>query len=49
MTPFRIEVGDDVLRDLRDRLHRTRWPEPETVGDWSQGVPLDYVRDLCRY
>ena len=27
----------------------TRWPERETVNDWSQGVPLDYLQDLCRY
>ncbi|HYN93760.1 MAG TPA: epoxide hydrolase [Pilimelia sp.] len=49
ITPFRIDVGEDALRDLRERLRRTRWPEPETVPDWSQGVPLAYVRDLCRY
>ena len=47
--PFRFEVGDDALDDLRDRLDRTRWPEAETVDDWSQGVPLDYLRELCRY
>ena len=45
---FRIDVPDPALQDLRDRLHRTRWPEPETVDDWSQGVRLDYLRDLCR-
>ena len=45
---FRIDVPDSTLQDLRDRLRRTRWPEPETVDDWSQGVPLDYLRDLCR-
>jgi epoxide hydrolase len=47
--PFRIEVPARELSDLRDRLHRTRWPEPEPVGDWSQGVPLAYLRDLCAY
>ena len=46
---FRIEVPDDVLRDLRERLERTRWPERETVGDWSQGVPLAYLQELCAY
>jgi pimeloyl-ACP methyl ester carboxylesterase len=49
LTPFRIEVPDEQLGDLRERLHRTRWPEAETVTDWSQGVPLDYLRDLCAY
>jgi pimeloyl-ACP methyl ester carboxylesterase len=49
ITPFRIEVPDEALADLRDRLRRTRWPEPETVDDWSQGIPLTYVQELCRY
>ncbi len=47
--PFRVEVPEGDLRDLRERLARTRWPEPATVGDWSQGVPLDYVKALCRH
>jgi epoxide hydrolase len=47
LTPFRIEVPDEQLGDLRERLHRTRWPERETVTDWSQGVPLAYLRELC--
>jgi pimeloyl-ACP methyl ester carboxylesterase len=49
LTPFRVEVADEDLRDLRERLRRTRWPEAETVGDWSQGVPLDYLQELCAY
>jgi pimeloyl-ACP methyl ester carboxylesterase len=49
VTPFRVEVPEADLGDLRARLRRTRWPEAETVDDWSQGVPLGYVRELCRY
>jgi pimeloyl-ACP methyl ester carboxylesterase len=49
VTPFRIDVPDAQLQDLHDRLRRTRWPEAETVDDWSQGVPLGYLRDLCQY
>ena len=49
MRPFRIEVPEADLADLRDRLTRTRWPDPATVGGWTQGVPLDYARDLCEY
>jgi pimeloyl-ACP methyl ester carboxylesterase len=49
ITPFRIEIPEADLADLRERLRRTRWPEAETVSDWSQGVPLAYLRDLCRY
>ncbi len=47
--PFVIGVDTAALDDLRDRLRRARWPERETVGDWSQGVPLGYLQDLCDY
>lgn len=47
--PYRIAVPDDVLTDLRDRLARTRWPERECVDDWSQGIPLEYTRELATY
>ena len=49
ITPFRIAIPDRDLDDLRERLRRTRWPEREPVDDWSQGIPLEYVKDLCRY
>jgi pimeloyl-ACP methyl ester carboxylesterase len=47
--PFRIAVPDEVLEDLRARLRNTRWPEAELVDDWSQGVPLRWIREMCRY
>jgi epoxide hydrolase len=47
--PFRIEIPDAQLDDLRDRLARTRWPvELPDVG-WSRGVPLGYLQDLAEY
>jgi epoxide hydrolase len=49
ITEFRIDTPEADLRDLRERLSRTRWPESEAVDDWSQGVPLAYTRELCRY
>jgi pimeloyl-ACP methyl ester carboxylesterase len=49
IAPFTIDVPDAALADLRERLRRTRWPEREPVDDWSQGVPLAFVRDLCAY
>ena len=49
VTPFRIDVADADLKELRNRLHATRWPERETVDDWSQGIPLSYTQELCRY
>ena len=49
MHPYVIAVSDEVLNDLSDRLRRTRWPERELVEDWSQGIPLSYVKELCDY
>jgi pimeloyl-ACP methyl ester carboxylesterase len=46
--PNPIEVPQRELDDLGERLRRTRWPERETVDDWSQGIPLAYVQDVCR-
>jgi epoxide hydrolase len=45
---FRIAVPDREITELRRRLRETRWPEKETVADWSQGLPLARVRELCR-
>ena len=47
--PFRIEVSEADIIDLNTRLARTRWPEGETVTDWSQGVPLEYLKWFCLY
>ena len=49
ISPFTVEIGDEQLADLSDRLRRTRWPEAEVVDDWSQGVPLRYLQDLCAH
>lgn len=47
--PFRLEVAEAELDDLRDRLAATRWPGRETVADTSQGPPLAKLRALCDY
>ncbi|MBW0102474.1 epoxide hydrolase family protein [Pseudonocardia sp. KRD291] len=49
MRDFLIDIPDVELDDLRERLARTRWPEPATVEGWTQGVPLDYAKELCEY
>ena len=46
---FRLAVPAGALDDLRARLAATRWPEKETVGDWSQGVPLAKMKALADY
>jgi pimeloyl-ACP methyl ester carboxylesterase len=47
--PFRIEVPEEALTDLRRRIAATVWPERETVGDTSQGVPLAMMQELARH
>lgn len=47
--PFRVQVPDTALADLRRRLERARLPENEAVTDNSQGVPLKTVRKLLHY
>jgi Epoxide hydrolase N terminus len=47
--PFRIDIPEADLEDLRRRLRQTRWPDSEPVDDWSQGIPLSYTRDLCEH
>ena len=47
--PFRADVPEDAIADLRRRLAATRWPEQETVADQSQGVQLARLQALVRY
>ncbi len=47
--PFNIAVSDEILDDLKRRLANTRWPEKETVNDWTQGIPLAYTQEICNY
>ncbi len=46
---FTVQWSAEVIADLRTRLASTRWPDAETVDDWSQGVPLSYQREVCEY
>ena len=47
--PYRIDVPEAELEDLRERLGRTRWPaEVEGVG-WSRGVPVGYLKELAEH
>lgn len=49
ITPFSIQIPQSDLDDLKQRLARTRWAEKETVGDWSQGIPQAYLKEVCEY
>ena len=48
-TPFSIEIPNEQIEDLHTRIRNTRWPESECVDDWSQGIPLTYVREIADY
>ncbi len=47
--PFRVNIPDEKLAELRRRILATQWPEKETVADHSQGVPLAMMQELARY
>ncbi|MEV0313246.1 epoxide hydrolase [Nonomuraea fuscirosea] len=47
--PFRIDIPQADLDDLRDRLGRTRWPDELPGVGWSYGVPTSYARELAEY
>src|SRR6476659_8896785 len=47
--PFRIDVPQEDIDDLRARIAATRWPTKELVGDRSQGVQLETLQQLARY
>jgi pimeloyl-ACP methyl ester carboxylesterase len=49
IVPFKIAIPEVALDDLKQRLGRARWPDRETVTDWSQGVPLAKIRALVDY
>lgn len=47
--PFRVNVPEEAVVDLRRRIAATRWPDRETVPDQSQGVQLHKIQPLVRY
>jgi pimeloyl-ACP methyl ester carboxylesterase len=47
--PFKVDIPDEALDDLRRRVAATNWPDKETVADQSQGVPLAMIQQLARY
>ena len=47
--PFRVDIKEDVLTDLRERLKRTRWPDEIPGSGWDYGSNLAYVKELVDY
>ena len=46
---FSIAIPESKLEDLKKRLELTRWPEKETPEDWTQGIPLSYMKEIHEY
>ncbi len=49
VTAFNLAIPEAELDDLKARLAATRWPDEETPDDWSQGIPLAYMKEICTY
>ncbi len=47
--PFKVEIPQTSLDDLRERLARTRWPDSLASADWSYGSSLAYMKELVAY
>ena len=47
--PLTLAIPDTQIEDLKRRIAMTRWPEAETVDDWSQGTPLEALKALVAY
>ena len=47
--PFKVDVPEATLEDLRERLARTRWPDEIAGSGWDYGSNLDYVKELVEY
>ena len=47
--PFRIEIPQAEVDDLKARLTNARWPATPPVDDWSRGVPVGYLKELAEY
>ena len=48
-SPFRLEVSEPALDDLRERLARTRFPDEPPLEPWSTGTGFAYAKDLIHY
>src|SRR4051795_377248 len=47
--PFKIDLAEEILDDLRARIRGTRWPDRVPGIGWDQGTELDYLRQTLDY
>ncbi len=46
ITPFRIDIPDEAIADLKERLTMARWPQ-QVGEDWDRGQPVAFIRELA--
>jgi pimeloyl-ACP methyl ester carboxylesterase len=49
IAPFSIQIEEEILSDLRERILRTRWPDQAPGAAWDQGTDLNYLKQLLAY
>jgi len=49
ITPFKIQVDEEKLSELRRRLQNTRWPYQIPDSDWRSGTDVEYLKELVQY
>lgn len=49
ISSFQVNIRDSSIRDLKDRLRLTRWPDEVENTDWSSGTNMSYLKSLCAY
>ncbi len=47
--PFKIEIPEEALTDLQQRLQQARWPDQIYAADWRYGANLEYMQELIAY
>ena len=49
MNLFKIDINEEILKDLKYRLENTRWPDEIPGLEWQLGTNLDYLKELVEY
>jgi pimeloyl-ACP methyl ester carboxylesterase len=47
--PYQVQIAEETLQDLKERLRRTRWPDEVENAGWNYGIPLEVMRELMEY
>ena len=47
--PFKLNVPDKTLNDIRNRVLNYPWPEMPDDGGWNYGTNLEYMKEICSY